>query len=169
MHTRKAGRGDISRSAPCLHVLALSAPSGGAFALGGCVCLLLPDSPRRFPRLSGVHCGVFHLFIGEEDAVNAKGSGEHTLREFSRYSYTFAIVPRWALSESFLQTAQEKFKGAALEAIEKVENNHSMDEMLLRVAKMELSAFVGNEEGSGDIDNGYGLIVFLSAKRLCRH
>lgn len=80
--------------------------------------------------------------------------GQDALRAFSRYSDDFAIVPRLGLSESFLQTAQEKFKGAALEAIEKVESNHSMDEILLQVAKMELSAFAGNGEESGGIDNG---------------
>lgn len=80
--------------------------------------------------------------------------GQDALRAFSHYSDDFAIVPRLGLSESFLQTAQEKFKSAALEAIEKVENNHSMDEILLQVAKMELSALVGDEKESGGIDNG---------------
>lgn len=80
-------------------------------------------------------------------AVTSKESveniiGQEILHTYSRFSDYSTLVPRFIMSESFLQTAQEKFKGAALEAIEKVEDNHSMDEILLQESEEEILHFI---------------------------
>lgn len=79
-----------------------------------------------------------------EDAE--KDISEYALRAFSRYSEQYAIAPRLELSNLYLTEAIEYFKEAAREAITAVEENHSMDSLLLQIAKIELEAFTDNTE-----------------------
>ncbi len=78
---------------------------------------------------------------------------EEAMQVFSSYSDKFVIVPRDSQKTSYLQEAQYEFMEAAKEAVQNVENNHSMDENLLNVADLELRAFSKSND-SVEADNG---------------
>lgn len=93
------------------------------------------------------------LFAGG-NGQKSSNTIQEALRAFSRYSDEFVIVPRLAQSISYLQEAQREIMKAAEDAIQNVESNHSMDNILLMAAKMELHAFCGNDEDNSEVDNG---------------